>query len=448
MKKLIASCFGLGYLSPAPGTWGSLPVAVVFVLAGFLGLPATGIFVLMAAILLAASAGCILFAPAAITAENDDPRQVVLDEVAGQAVVFLAVGPLAGNELLLTALAGFFLFRFFDIVKPWPIRKLEKLPAGFGILADDLLAGLYSLVVLQFLLHQNVPGRLAVALPADFFVATISAAFLGLLQGLTEFLPVSSSGHLVLFEKILGFSPEQGDMVLFDLMVHAATVAAIVVVFAGPARRWLTGLFEAGKYGPGLLKIYRRSPAVRLLVLAVVADAVTVSVAIVFEDYFRSARGGLLLLAAMWVVTATILLLADLRRKSRLSLRRFGLVGAAIVGLAQAAAIMPGISRSGATICAAILIGLHRAWAVEFSLLIAVPVILGATIRELFKTPLDCTNASAQVWALAAGAIVAFAVGLQALRLLVKVARKAQMKYFAAYCYLLAVLVALYCLFS
>jgi len=109
----------------------------------------------MATFALAASIICVKFAPVAITATGKtDPPEVVTDEFAGQAVTFLmspfpAAGSVSAVELWGTVLVGFLLFRFFDILKPWPIRKLEKLPAGWGVLFDDVLAGTYAAVVLQ-----------------------------------------------------------------------------------------------------------------------------------------------------------------------------------------------------------------------------------------------------------------------------------------------------------
>lgn len=108
----------------------------------------------MAALVLAGSIICVKYAPAIIALYGKiDPREVVVDEVAGQAVTFLPVrflltGVLSSSQIWVITLLGFFLFRFFDISKPWPIRKLEALPEGWGILADDLLAGVYAAIVL------------------------------------------------------------------------------------------------------------------------------------------------------------------------------------------------------------------------------------------------------------------------------------------------------------
>ena len=155
MKRMFASCFGLGRLPIAPGTWGSLPPVIIFGLMSYFGASPAMISNVMAALVLAGSVVCIQFAPAAIAATGkNDPREVVADEFAGQAVTFLfspflSMGTATPRQIFITALTGFVLFRLFDIRKPWPIRRLEKYPAGWGILADDLLAGVFAWIVLQ-----------------------------------------------------------------------------------------------------------------------------------------------------------------------------------------------------------------------------------------------------------------------------------------------------------
>lgn len=159
MKRLLTSCFGLGWLPLAPGTWGSLPPMIIFGLLSCLGVTATIISIVMAALALTGSVICVKFAPVIIAATGKkDPREVVADEFAGQAITFLPVpflfgGPTSTVPIWCTTLFGFLIFRLFDIAKPWPIRKLEKLPQGWGVLADDLLAGMYAAVVLYICLR-------------------------------------------------------------------------------------------------------------------------------------------------------------------------------------------------------------------------------------------------------------------------------------------------------
>jgi len=152
---MLTSCFGLGRLPVAPGTWGSIPPAVVFGLLCQFGAPGVLVSIVMALFVVAGSVVCIKCAPAAISATGkSDPGEVVADEVAGQAVTLLSV-PLAMTaeftvgQIWAVAGMGFLIFRILDIAKPQPIRKLEKLPQGWGILADDLLAGVFGAVILH-----------------------------------------------------------------------------------------------------------------------------------------------------------------------------------------------------------------------------------------------------------------------------------------------------------
>ncbi|HOK65453.1 MAG TPA: phosphatidylglycerophosphatase A [Anaerohalosphaeraceae bacterium] len=154
MKEWFATSFGLGRLPAAPGTFGSLPPVIFYQVFGFLWPAATAYA--MAAVTILFSWFCVQFAPAVIRRTGQsDPREVVADETAGQALTLLAIALMGPLHICNTAVLGFVLFRFFDITKPWPIRKLEALPAGWGILADDLAAGIFaavfSLLAIRFL---------------------------------------------------------------------------------------------------------------------------------------------------------------------------------------------------------------------------------------------------------------------------------------------------------
>ncbi len=456
--RLLATCFGLGKLPIAPGTWGSLPPVAVLLIMGFTGIasPIT-VAIVMVVLALIGSIVCVRCAPASIAATGKkDPSEVVTDEFAGQAVTFIFAGIFAAEGIFVTALFGFLLFRFFDIIKPWPLRKLEKLPHGWGVLADDLGAGIYAGIFLFLSFQFGLISYLNQFLVIEVGSLNVPiAVILGAVQGLTEFLPVSSSGHLVLFESLLDFDPETPQMLLFDLAVHIGTLFAIVVVFGKSFAAFLRNLLASGKYlkscerksrSDVMLTIYKKSPSVRLLVLCICATFVTGIVGVLLKKYFVGARGSLGMVALMWLITGTLLLLTDRKKKARLGLRGFLLWHAIIIGLAQGVAIMPGISRSGATICAAILLGLHRRWALEFSFLLAIPAILGATFLTLMSDWEVISSNSLPVLPVVLGTMVAAFVGILSLKLLIKAARSFRLKLFAFYCYILAVCVGVYVL--
>jgi phosphatidylglycerophosphatase A len=156
VKRLLTSCFGLGFMPIASGTWGSLPPAFIFagmcLLGSGWGLIAANA-VLMVVLAILASVVCVKFTPHVVKlAGKKDPGEIVADEFAGQSVTFIGAYASGYKEIAIVAVAGFLLFRLFDIFKPWPIRNLEKLPDGWGVLADDLLAGVFAGIVLQVIM--------------------------------------------------------------------------------------------------------------------------------------------------------------------------------------------------------------------------------------------------------------------------------------------------------
>jgi len=153
-KRWLTASLGLGWLPLAPGSWGSLGPTAVFAVMGYAGLSQVAILAAMAVLFVAGCIGSVKLSPHTIAVTGqEDPDEVVLDEVAGQPMCFMTM-PLwpaavfTPKGILAVAAAGFFFFRLFDTLKPWPCKRLEDLPAGWGILADDLVAGLYAAITL------------------------------------------------------------------------------------------------------------------------------------------------------------------------------------------------------------------------------------------------------------------------------------------------------------
>ena len=448
IKRLFTSCFGLGFSPIAPGTFGSMLPAAIFgvMLTAGAGIGAAAAVLSISGIIF--SFACLRFT-AHITklTGKSDPSEVVADEYAGQSITLLMAMlslrsseyPLSPALVLTITFVCFLLFRLFDIVKPWPVCTLERLPGGLGVLADDLFAGLYAGVCFLFMNRLGWIGQLSDMFFAGGGLAPGYAMILGAVQGLTEFLPVSSSGHLVLFESIIpGLDPDTPQMLLFDLSIHVATVGAILMIYLKDIRGFTGTLMDVKRHSFNPLTIYKHNPAWRFLICAGVTTVVTVIIYKIFEEPLKSARQ-LEVVAAMWLVTGTLLLITDGKKRTRVGLRDFGIMGAVVIGMAQSVAILPGISRSGATICVAILWGLHRKWAIQYSFLIAMPAILGGTLLELIDNPgiigADILPASS----IAAGMITAFAMGMAALKLLIFVSKKKKLKYFAIYCYAISI---------
>ena len=266
----------------------------------------------------------------------------------------------------------------------------------------------------------------------------LTAAVLGVIQGLTEFLPVSSSGHLALSQEWFDLEPDSPQMLLFDVLAHFGTLLAGLIVFAGPIRRFVTRLRqECRSNWP------HKRTGLRILALGIAAIVPTGIIGLTLRSSFEQAFGKPVWIAAGFLVTAILLAATKWAPRPTLGWRRFTWWQAIVVGIVQAMAIMPGVSRSGATICAALFLGLRRRWAAEFSFLIAAPVILGAVVLQLS----EAYSRSAKVEAgygwgpVVLGSFISLIVGVFALRLLLGMVRSAKLHYFAVYCLLLSVLV-------
>lgn len=445
-NELLTTCLGLGKLPIAPGTWGSLPPVVVFMAAGIW----FGSTAAMGAMLLMLAAGCaatVLCSPSVIaTTGRKDPGCIVSDEVAGQSLALLLMQFFAPNAgFCLIAAIGFGLFRVFDIFKPWPCKRLELLPAGWGILVDDLAAGLWAAGVWTAGRHLGVLESLSGLFGQDGQMSAGFAAFLGAVQGLAEFLPVSSSGHLVFFESFVdGIETESSEMLLFDLCLHLGTVLSILVVFRHSIICFIKQLSRSFGGGLSPIQIYEQNPAVRFTVLAIVATFTTAVFYALFKTPLESARS-LKVVASMWLITAGLLTAAD-RRHGHKGLREFGLWMAVIIGIFQGVAILPGVSRSGATICAAILLGLRTRWAIEFSFLISIPAIVGGAAIQALKNWDSLLNGGVEPAYLLIGVASAFILGILSLKILIRLSKRRKLSYFAAYCALLAAITWVYCL--
>lgn len=266
----------------------------------------------------------------------------------------------------------------------------------------------------------------------------VQAIVLGTVQGMTEFLPVSSSGHLAITQRYFELEPDGAVMLLFDVFAHLGTLIAVGVVFARPITRFVCRLFAE------LSSSWRRPRyAWRIAMLAVAATVPTAAIGLGFQDTFETAFSRPRWIGTGLIVTGAMLLLLGRIPRGRRGWSRFGWWQGALVGVAQGLAVFPGISRSGATICVASYLGLRRRWAAEFSFLIAAPAILGGTLlklRDTFDLPADQWE-RIPFGPVAAGSVVSLAVGIVALLLLLGAVRRAKLHYFSSYCFALGVLV-------
>jgi undecaprenyl-diphosphatase len=248
---------------------------------------------------------------------------------------------------------------------------------------------------------------------------------LGVVQGLTEFLPVSSSGHLVLGQELLGVKVPKS--IVFEVSVHLATLLAVVCVFHRKVWELISAPFNKNEDAK------RRQDLMRWWMMIAAGTVVTGVIGVGFEDALKSMFDKPLAAAVLLFVTGSFLFATKFVGKGDgRSIAECALWMGLIIGLAQGLAILPGISRSGATIAIALYLGIRRDDAGEFSFLLSIPSILGAAILELRHVE---SLAGELSLSLLAGFVAAFVVGYFSLKVLMKFVRAGQLHYFAWYCW-------------
>lgn len=248
---------------------------------------------------------------------------------------------------------------------------------------------------------------------------------LAVVQGLTEFFPVSSSGHLVIFEALLGTRAGNGQSgLMFEIAVHLGTLGAVIIFYRAKVLRLCRALF-APIFGGGGYAAYRNE--LRYIGLIVLGSMPAGLVGVLFHEDVEKTFESPSISAILLVATGIYLLMTKLRAVRG----RLGWQSALIIGVAQAIAILPGCSRSGWTIATGLLIGVGFAEAAEFSFLLSIPAILGALALTLAKEP-GVLNAGS-IAPLAIGAAAAFFAGLIALKLLIGILTRGGFHRFAYY---------------
>jgi len=247
----------------------------------------------------------------------------------------------------------------------------------------------------------------------------IDSIILGIIQGLTEFLPVSSSGHLELGKAILGDQSVPEESLLFTVVLHFATALSTIVIFRKDIFEILKGLFK-----PAVNDDQRFAGKIILSMIPAVL------VGLFFEEQLEQLFGGnIMLVGCMLLVTAALLFLAD---KAKNTNKKVSFKDALIIGISQAIAMLPGISRSGATISTSVLLGNDKTKAARFSFLMVVPLIFGKIGKDVLGG--DLSFESQNITALGAGFVAAFISGLFACTWMIALVKKSKLSYFAIYC--------------
>ena len=268
-----------------------------------------------------------------------------------------------------------------------------------------------------------------------------SSFLMGLVQGLAEFLPISSSGHLAIAQNLLGLETEVP--VFFDVLLHLGTLLAVFVAYWKDICEIVVEFFR----GVGDIVHHttpKQVPPARRMILLIIVATLPLVVVLPIHEKVQALGDNMVFVGAALVVTGFLLFACDLVRKGRKTAKNATLLDALVVGVGQAIATMPGISRSGMTITAGCFCGYERSFAVRFSFLMSIPAILGANVLSLVDAFKDGI-----IWAevpmYMVGVITAAVVGYACIRLLKMIAEKGRFGAFSYYCWAVGLLTLLLC---
>lgn len=261
----------------------------------------------------------------------------------------------------------------------------------------------------------------------------LDSIILGIIQGLTEFLPVSSSGHLEIGKALLGDESVPEESLLFTVVLHFATALSTIVVF----RKDIYSILK------GILK-FEWNDDLQFAAKIALSMIPAVIVGLLFEKELESLFGGnILLVGCMLIVTAVLLFFAD---KAKDTQKKVSFGNAFVIGISQAIAMLPGISRSGATISTSVLLGNDKSKAARFSFLMVIPLIFGKIAKDILSG--DLTYESSTFVPLAAGFLAAFIAGLFACLWMIQLVKKSKLTYFAVYCVIVGLIAIIFSLYN
>jgi len=257
-------------------------------------------------------------------------------------------------------------------------------------------------------------------------VTLIEVFILAVVQGLTEWLPVSSSGHLVITQKVLGVNPP----LIFDVMLHVGTLMVVLTVF----RKDIADIIKA------FVRRDFETEEGKLALFIVVGSVPIAIIGFVFYDFLKSLFSNLLAVGIALLITGCVLFFSE----KRIGNRKIGILDSLLIGLAQGITIIPGISRSGVTLATGLLRRVDKATAFKYSFLLSVPTVLGATVME----SKELAVANVDMTPLFLGAIISMIVGYASLKLLQKIVMNEKFHLFAYYCWAVGLAIIIFTIFQ
>lgn len=283
-------------------------------------------------------------------------------------------------------------------------------------------------------------------------MSLLEALFLAVVQGVAEFLPISSSGHLAIFKNVFGVNTDTG--LLYDVMLHVGTLAAVFIVFWKDIWELIkegfaiigTALSNVGKFFLNLFskdkqeyKQVVNTPYRRFVMLVIVSTIPTGVMGILLSDVIENASATLLVPGICLLVTALLLYISEKVPEKDFNESNTSYGKGLIIGIIQGFATLPGISRSGSTITAGLFCGLDRSFAVKYSFILSIPAILGAAVLEL-KDFCDVSVGSVELVNYIVGMVVAAVVGYICIRWLLVLVKNKKFKYFSIYCFVVGII--------
>ncbi len=270
-------------------------------------------------------------------------------------------------------------------------------------------------------------------------MSLFEALILAVVQGITEFLPVSSSGHLVLFSHLLGIHEPT---IAYEILLHFGTLGAIFVAFWSDTHSLIQSGLRIIRQPKQIVHLWKTDPGVRILLAIIIGTLPTVVVALLAKDFIVSLFRAPGLTGYMLIVTGTIIYITDRATKGKKPVDQITLVDGLIIGIGQTLAILPGISRSGTTIGTGLLRGLDRESAARFSFLLTIPAILGAMILAIDDL-LIAQTVTTPFWILTVGTLLSGITGYLAIQLLLQFVRKGRLIVFSYYTWAVGLLIIL-----